>query len=317
MEPLKRLFVSIIVLIGSAAFTENCVASDSISAAEILHFEQTFENWTREIVTNVNPSLKFTVIAKIGFSQTPEQIQEYEDLKMSQHLPGLPEVSDPGYTHPLDSPLYALIAKKEIKIIFHQAISNQEKSVIDEVLRAKMHLGQNDILAFQVMESTPAVRAPRDAKKAYSILTLLFGIGILGSALVSRRKNKAKVNRAANESKAKTPAPPAVPAHVQIMNADPMARREALKLNKAEIIAKATLNCSTRFANELLGELEQDQFDRVNQWVLNNKKTVNAADSNYARLLIAAGVQKAETQKFIEKISVLNQRPTRPSEVSL
>jgi len=318
MEPLKRLFVSIIVLLGSAALTENCVASESISAAEILHFEQTFENWTREMVTNVNPALKFTVIAKIGFSQTPEQIQEYEDLKMAQHLPGLPEVADPSYTHPLDSPLYALIAKKEIKVIFHQTLPTSERNVIEEVLRAKLHLGKGDTLNFQVMDSAPTLRAPFNAKKALSGVTILFGIALVALSLVARRKKAVPKNQTAKNFKAsKTVIPPALPAHVQIMNADSLVRREALKLNKAEIIAKATLNCSPRFANELLGELEQDQFDLVNQWVLKNKASVNSADSNYARLLIAAGVQKAETQKFIEKISVLNQRANRPSEVSL
>ena len=317
MEPLKRLLVSILVLMGSAVATENCIASDSISAAEILHFEQTFENWSREIVANVNPNLKFTVIAKIGFSQTPEQIQEYEDLKMAQHLPGLPEVSDPGYTHPLDSPLYALIAKKEIKVIFHQSVPSQERNVIDEVLRAKMHLGQNDTLTFQIVDSAPVARAPRDLKKAYSLLTVLFGLALVASGFMARRRNRAGKKAQRKEASTKSVSPPAIPAHVQIMNADPLVRREALKLNKAEIVAKATLNCSTRFANEILGELDQEQFDLVNQWILKNKKTVNTADSNYARLLIAAGVQKAETQKFIEKISVLNQRAPRPSEVSL
>ncbi|NDG84121.1 MAG: hypothetical protein EBX52_03670 [Proteobacteria bacterium] len=67
----------------------------------------------------------------------------------------------------------------------------------------------------------------------------------------------------------------------------------------------------------MLGELDQDQFDQVNQWILKNKRTVTAEDSNYARILIAAAVQKAETQKFIEKISALNQRAQRPSEVQV
>ena len=315
MEPFKRLFLIGVVIAGSAAFTEKSAAADTVSAAEIQHFEQTFENWGREIVANIDPALKFTVIAKISFSQTPEQLQDYEEMKISQHLPGLPEVADPNYSHPLDSPLYALIAKKELKVIFHQNVPARERAVIDEVLRAKMRFSKTDVLAFDSLESNPAVRAPRNAKRAYALLAGTFALGLAFSAL--RMRQRRARSAAGAKSAPRAARPPAVPAHLQILNAEPSARREALRMNRAEVVAKATLNCSPRFANEVLGELEQDQFDQVNQWILKNRKTVTSEDSNYARILIAAAVQKSETRKFIEKISTFNQRASRPGEVQV
>jgi hypothetical protein len=55
----------------------------------------------------------------------------------------------------------------------------------------------------------------------------------------------------------------------------------------------------TRFSNELLGELEQHQFDLVNQWLVQNKRIVTLAESNYARILIAARIQQIGNQKWI------------------
>ncbi|NDG84122.1 MAG: hypothetical protein EBX52_03675 [Proteobacteria bacterium] len=218
MEPLKRLILSIALITGSAAFTEKSLASETISAAEIQHFEQTFEGWGRDIIANINPALKFTVIAKISFSQTPEQLQDYEEMKMSQHLPGLPEVADPNYSHPLDSPLYALIAKKELKVIFHQNLSTRERGVIDEVIRAKMHLGKTDGLSFEMLDSNPEVRAPRNTKRAYAILGGVFALIIAASALETRRRRARKQGVVTANRRAR---PPAVPAHLQILNAEP------------------------------------------------------------------------------------------------
>ena len=302
----------------------NAFASDTITAAEIEHFEQTWESWARDIIRGINPNLKFTVITRIEFSQNPEQIETYEDMKTIGHLPGLPEVNDPNYTRPLDSPLYALIAKKHIRIIFHENLANSEKLLVEEVVKAKMKLGSVDNFTTEIIPIAQKADTNQNPKPAIGLLSGLLALSVLGLFyLGTRRTRVAEKSEIATHSKtsARTvvevaPAPrtqeTSIPAHYQIMNAEPSVRRHALSREKVEIIAKASLNCSNRFANELLGELEQPQFDLVNQWLIQNKRIVTLAESNYARILLSARIQQVGNQKILSAISSMKIRSKTP-----
>jgi hypothetical protein len=323
MEPLKKIILALLILTGVGSFAEKSFASDTITASEIEHFEQTWESWARDIVNGIHPSLKFTVITRIEFSQNPDQIENYEEMKTVGHLPGLPEVTDPNYTRPLDSPLYALVAKKHIRIIFHESLNNGEKNLIEEVVKAKMKLGSGDNFTTEVIPIAQSIDTNQAPKPAIPLLVGLFMLSILGLSFFRTRKGN-ETSKSSNIQASAPPVPTApvattpatietlIPAHYQIMNADPAVRRHALGREKSEIIAKASLNCSTRFSNELMGELEQNQFDLVNQWLIQNKRIVTLAESNYARILIAARIQQVGNQKILSAISTLKNRAKNP-----
>jgi len=321
MEPLKRIIFGLLILTGSSAFTEKCLASDTISAAEIEHFEQTWEGWTQDIVHEINPKLKLTVISRIEFSQNPEQIDSYEDMKMVQHLPGLPEVADPLYSRPIESPLYALVARKNIRIIFHNTIPESEKLLIEEVVKAKLKLTATDRFDIGVVEVNSGATPFTRQRAAIALLCLLLATGVLGITQFGHRIGRSPESKAVAVTKTELVANPTpelvIPAHYQIMESDPAVRRVALKREKIETIAKASLNCSNRFSNDLLGELEQHQFDLVNQWLIHNKKAITLPESNYARLLIAARIQEASNQKIISVISSLKSNSKNLKEASV
>jgi hypothetical protein len=284
-----------------------------ISASEIQHFEQTYESWASEMIRNINPKLKFTVIAKVEFSQNPEQLETYDDMKAAQHLPGLPEIADPGYTHPMDSPLFALVSKKSLKIIFHSSMNSNEKRVVDEVIRAKMKFNGTDSLAYESMESNPVSDLPNSRKRAMAILSLILGAGILAGALSGRKpKNSKKAHRITLNSN-----PPVLPASHRILNAKPAIRRQTLRHERAETIAKASLHCSLRFSNELLGELDQGKFDEVNQWILQNRTHTNKNEAEFARILIAANIQQNQNSKLIDTLNRVKAGPGLQNEASL
>jgi hypothetical protein len=319
MEPLMRHLFSLMMIVGSLAFTEKSFGAETISAAEIQHFEQTYESWAQEIVHNINPNLKFTVISEIQFSERPSQIAAYEEMKLSQHLPGMPEMTDPNYSHPMDSPLFALVARKKIRIIFHTPINPVEQKVIDEVIRAKMKIAGLDSLKIEDQDSS-FFKMPKIDRKAASVLITLFaalsliGSSVLAARQIRRRKSAKKIQPAASKD-SKVAAPP-VPVHEQILAGNPVIRRSALKKERTEVIARASLNCSKRFSNELLGELDQAQFDLVNQWLLKAKKTVTPADSNYSRFLLAARIKQAQNEKLIESLQTFKGAHPRGSHPS-
>ncbi|MBU6153602.1 MAG: hypothetical protein KGP28_04805, partial [Bdellovibrionales bacterium] len=292
------------------------MGADTITAGEIEHFEHTWESWTRNIVNGIHPGLALTVIARMDFSQNPGQLEAYEEMKAANHLPGLPEMNDPNYTRPLDSPLYALIAKKHIRVIFHQTIPAGEKTLIDEVIRAKLKINSTDNFNSEIISVNQ--RPPKEyPKTAIALLSVLFMVGI-GALAWLRSKNQPEdtANTKIRSGKSAPLVPvekPAVaetpiPSTYQILNSEPSIRRLALAREKTDTIAKASLNCSTRFSNQLLGELDQDKFDLVNQWLLKNPRIVTLAESNYARLLLSARIQQVENQKIISAISSLKTR---------
>ncbi len=325
MELLKKISVSMLVILGCANTPGTSFASDTITAAEIEHFEHTWESWTRDIVKEIHPGLKLTVIARMEFSQSPEQLETYEEMKTIGHLPGLPEVNDPNYTRPLDSPLYALIARKHIRVILHEAIPAAEKALIEEVIRAKMKILSGDQFSTEIIPVAEKTGPQRNPSSAVILLALL-GLGV---AMIVRRRVRPETIPSPPSAPAKitpteapapaSPTPAAkspIPANHQIMTSDPSARRLALSREKIDVLAKASLNCSTRFTNQILGGLDQARFDLVNQWLLQNQRIVTLAESNYARLLLSARIQQIENQKLISAISSLKTR-TKNQENSL
>ena len=241
-------------------------------------------------------------------------------MKLSQHLPGMPEMTDPNYNHPMDSPLFALVARKKIRIIFHTPISPVEQKVIDEVIRAKMKIAGMDMLKIEEQDSSLFKMPKIDRKAASILLSVCAVLALVGSAILAarqiRRRRKILNQVHLTATKDTKSAAPSVPVHEQILAGNPVVRRSALKKERAEVIARASLNCSQRFSNELLGELDQAQFDLVNQWLLKAKKTVTPADSNYSRFLLAARIKQAQNEKLIESLQTFKGTQSKVSNQS-
>ena len=306
------------VLILLSAETPAFAESDIVSPSDAQHFEQTYEDWARSLIKRLNPKLEFTILSQIEFSRNPGKLQEYEDIKAANHLPGLPDIADPNYTNPLESPLYALVAKKNFKLIYYTPLNSQEMGLFKEVLVTKLRLGEKDQLIFEYVNRKAPVNPKSDGNFRIQLgyFCLFLGFLSLVTALFYRKKSTllAQVKDMSTvKIETKEPAPLEIPltnnsllAINQIENATPGDLRKILASEKSELIARASLNASKKLSNRLLGECEQSKFDLVIQWIQKNHKMVSHQDSNYARLLLAARLQQAQNEQVLSSIDAFN-----------
>ncbi len=306
METLYRYLMFLMVLTAGTLQAEYAGASDLYSASDVQHFEQAYEDWTAQLVRGLDSKLKFTVITQVQFSQNPEKLEAFEDARASNHLPGLPDVADPIYSNPTDSPLYTLAEKKIIKIYFQSPISANEERVIREIINVKLKLSNNDSLQIENTDApTPSTKGtPFSKRRALATASFLLGALLLCGALFKQKFNLKKINlfkKAAPKKELPITALAITPA-TQIMNAKGATLREAVANEKVEVIAKASLNATREFSNQVLGEMSQEKFDLVNQWIERNKKKVSAKDSNYSRLLLAARLQQINNRLVLKSI---------------
>jgi hypothetical protein len=312
METLYRkiMFIWMVTLSLTLAGTAR---ADLISAAEIQHFEQTFEDWTAKIIRNVQPKAEFTVVARVELSAHPERLNAYEEAKAAHHLPGLPEVSDPNYSNPLDSPLLPLLEKKNIKVYFRTVLNRDQERIIREVVQAKMKISSADSLMFETTSLSSPKPIP-SRNRIYGVLTLCAGMILIALAMSGSkgRKSLSSIMATAAQSVSKASragathtssvAPIGISPSLQISNANASALREALAQEKVEVIAKASMHATRRFSAQVLGEMDQPKFDLVNQWIERNKSQVSTGDAAYARLILAARLQQINNQNLLKSI---------------
>jgi hypothetical protein len=306
METLYRKIVFTWILALITGLPAPSGAEEAISAAEIQHFEQTYEELTGKIIRSIQPKIEFTVLARVELSAHPEKLAAYEESKATHHLPGLPEVTDPNYSHPFESPLLPLLEKKSIKVYFRSALSRDQDRVIREVVQAKLKLTATDSLVFESTgSSVSSPGAPAKSSRRLALAGLAVGIALIGLALFGKnpslRGALSGKKSGLNKSQAAF-APTAIPSTTQIANANTGTLREALAQERVDIIAKASMNATRRFSHRILGEMDQEKFDLVNQWIERNKGLVANVDSAYARLMLAARIQQLQNTNLLKSI---------------
>ena len=288
----------------SLALTGVARAEDSISAAEIQHFEQTFEDWAGRIIKSVHPKAEFTVVARVELSAHPEKLAAYEEAKAANHLPGLPEVPDSNYNHPLESPLLPLLQKKSLKVYLRTAMNRGQETVLREIIQAKMKLSPIDQLAFESVVTPNANKLPTPSKKL-ALLAFFAGTLMISLALIGRNRMRLWATNGRRASAGSTTdltlSTALSPSH-QIANTNAATLREALIQERVDVIAKASMNATRRFSHRILGEMDQEKFDLVNQWIERNKGLVANTDSAYARLMLAARIQQLQNQTLMKSI---------------
>ena len=321
MEPFLKIGLLLSLWLTGINSASLASAAEIVSPADAQRFEQSYEDWTKKIIHDLNPKLQFTVLSQIEFSRNPEQLQDYEDMKAVNHLPGLPEVMDQNYSNPLDSPLYALVAKKNFKIISHSNLSPQQISLFREVLNNKLKLRNDDSLKFETFNGVASDTTETPTKLHFkhnlkAEIALLFGMLLIAGTAFSFRRKKEGVAAAATKLQQKKsvlvppPLKPALNGTHQIQTAPIEALRKCLQGEKPELIGRAALNANSKFNLYLLGECEENKLDLIVQWTQRNQKTVTMQDSNYARLLIAAKLQQIQNTMVLDSIDAFHHART-------
>lgn len=165
-------------------------SSVSIDPNDIQQFEQSYESWVQSIVQGLVNGQNATVLIEVGYTQNPERLQTYGELKATQHLPGLPEVMDPHITHPSESPLSALVESRKIKIIFEHALSAAQEKIVGEVLNSKLRINANagDQLIVSTLEAAPATETSNPWRDPKNMLYVIAGSLLLAAFLARGRK---------------------------------------------------------------------------------------------------------------------------------
>lgn len=173
------------------------LTSVSIDPNDLQQFEQSYENWVQGLAQNLIPSQKPTVLIEMNYTQNPERLQHYSELRETRHLPGLPEVMDPHITHPSESPLSALVDGRRIKIIFEHVLTAAQEKLLAEVLNNKLRINAHagDRLILSTLES-PAPVAPSRFKDPRFILSLIAACLAIAVTLARTRRNRSVVNAA-------------------------------------------------------------------------------------------------------------------------
>lgn len=176
------------------------LTSVSIDPNDLQQFEQSYENWVQGLVQNVVPSQKPTVLIEMSYTQSPERLQTYSELRVTSHLPGLPEVMDPHITHPSESPLSALVEARRIKVIFERPLTHAQEKILAEVLNNKLKINANagDRIVMSTIEAPSAPEQSNRLKDTKLALNIVIGCLVLAALLARSRGNKqAKIENSA------------------------------------------------------------------------------------------------------------------------
>ena len=194
----------LVVTFGKANFAWSAPhsISNTIDASEVQRFEQNYEEWVQTLVQSIVPQNPSTVLVELNYTSNPQQLQTYEELKAAEHLPGLPEVSDPNFTRPTESPLFTLVNQQNIKIIFEAALTSNQKRLLDEVLNSKLKIDSSrgdhlvlDQTSGQALESTSSYFSGKNF--LFALALLAFGTIVLVSI---KRKTAQNTHENTNEA---------------------------------------------------------------------------------------------------------------------
>ncbi len=140
----------------TASTTALAALPSYVSQNEVQKFEQSYETWVQTLTQTVAPSVPVTVLVELEYSSSQEKLENYEEALESNHLPGLPDVIDPHYRHPSESPLYALVTQQKIKIILEGTLNQTQKKILNEILTNKLKIksARGDRLTLQEINTS-------------------------------------------------------------------------------------------------------------------------------------------------------------------
>lgn len=202
----KRWFFFLLLMCFSLS-TQVLAANvpSGVDIAEVQQFEQSYETWLRQIIYSTTLQTADSLLVKIDYSNDPEKIQTYEEAKSELHLPGLPNVVDPHFSYPAESPLYSLINQQNIKILFSNSIPSEKQKLLREVIQAKtkLNLANGDQLQIETADSNSNIKFEwpwLSSSKVLSLAGLLMAMSGLGLGLGFALKRKPLSTLTKNEN---------------------------------------------------------------------------------------------------------------------
>jgi hypothetical protein len=322
-------------------------SSVTVDPNELQQFEASYENWVQNVVQNVLPNPKATVLVEFNYSQDADRLQTYSELRSTSHLPGLPNVFDPNPTHPAESAIFALVESKKIKLIYDQALSAGQEKLLSEIVSAKLRLktSSGDKLTVNTIETS----APQNTtnNKPWWIAVALIAAAIVVTATRKPFKSLAAPTTVAaqepTQNRTVQPPPPPVkpftfgendrqimnrmqnvesvlvektnsiinPTHV-IVKANPKALIRVVRKESSLILAQAMQGSSIIFQKTLLSICTPSQRNEIRE--IGPRLKSSKTEARFAQNLIAAKIHR-EVQTFPNSLDAI--KPTRSLEDSV
>lgn len=307
----------------------------SIDASDVQHFEQTYEEWVQSLAQSVVPNIPTTVLVEIEYSNNPVDVQTYEELQAANHLPGLPDISDPHFTYPTESPLYALVAKQKVKLIFENALSVSQQKILEEVLNSKLKLNHDrgDSIAIDQIEVSPPATTHTAAKpkvspqanfhlnRNQSLALVAFALAALSALVFVRKRRNQNQSTAFDEPLYSVKTENAVSERLLrrnprlhartatilnpvklVLKANPMILVSVVRNEKIQTLGKATLYAPEVFTNLIFNVCTHDQRSQIRAvWAAEKNKTT-IEQSQFAQTVLAARVYRQMKKQSATKI---------------
>jgi hypothetical protein len=107
-----------------------------VTPGEIIAVENSIERWVRDLVAPFVDSKDYSVYVDVSIQSDPVKLRAYRKQQEERNLPGLVPGADESQ-QARENPLFSLVDKKKIILVFLKPIAEAQVKLISEILRAK------------------------------------------------------------------------------------------------------------------------------------------------------------------------------------
>lgn len=288
---------------------------------EVQRFEQSYEAWVQSIVQHVLPKTNVSVLIDLNYSSNPDIVQNYEERRAVDHLPGLPEVQDTNRSNPTENPLYELVTQQNIKVIFDDQPNDDQIRVVKEILSVKLNLdtSHGDQVAFDHLQRNAggvarvgaAIARTARSSTALIILALLGFAGIIFGRSRNVAKLKAQGEIEMNAYYAK------VNPIASILSTDARVLISVIRKQETEFLVQVMAHASIPFNQIVLQVFEEEERKKLFDSYQEQRLDVSRKKSKYSQLLLAAKLHDELKIEAMQQVDEFNEVSNRINEQRL
>ena len=330
-------------------FSFNRAAAQDLDKSDVQQFEQGYESWVQNTVQKIIQKNPVTVLIELNYTKNPDALQSYEERRAANHLPGLPEMSDPHFNTPQESPISELISSQSIKLIFEQELTTDQMRVINEVLavKLKLDLSHGDKILFDHLRTQITPRPSRNRTDLYLILFFILVSGVV-LVLIAKNKFNSKFNNKLEANKSEATSEPNnttannttannTPAnnttinnkseeHIQsfyqkvnpiktILKSDPKTLLETIQKQDHTFLLSVIAHAPLRFNQMIFKICEPEKRFKLLEAYKNNRHEISQQKSRYSQILLAAKIHDQMKMNALQQIDVLNESQLKSQEL--
>jgi hypothetical protein len=323
-ELLKLISIGLAVIGLSSAECKAQAAGGNglrLDRLDVQRFEQSYEAWVQNIVHHVLPKSNVSILTEFNYTNNPEIIQNYEERRAVDHLPGLPDVSDSNISHPTDNPIYDLITQQNIKVIFEEQPSEDQIRILKEILAVKLNLdtSHGDQVSFDNLHRGNGYfnKALVSFSKNTKMNLLMILLAAMGVAIVLARKNKKDSKLKAMGEKEVDSLYLKVNPISAILKSDPKFLISMIRNQELDFMVQVMAHAPVSFNQVMLQVFEENEKKALFDAFQAQRLGVSVTQSKYAQLVLAAKIHDELKLQAIQQVDEFNEMSAKINEQRL